>query len=197
MPNNGNMSRDDIRKMLGEGATEEQVTNVLNALYTSSKAKDDEINTLKTKNSQYSDYEELKKYKEDVEKSKMTEQEKIDAMKREIEANLKSSRITKNEATARKILAETNISDTLLARLIDEDEQTTINNANDYLNSYNALKEEVVKKTKEELNTLNLQPNIENKVLDDGVMTSDKFFDLSSEEQEKFIEEHPNEFNNF
>ena len=194
------MTREEARKILGEGATEEQINNLLTNYHVdeSSKIKELEakINTLKNDNSKYSDYDEIKKQLDDINKANMTEQEKLEEMKKEIEKNLKDSRITKNEAIARKILAETNISENLLARLIDEDEQTTINNANEYLNSYNSIKDEVAKKTKEDLTTLNINPSISNVNQNENAMTFDKFRTLSVDEQNKFAEEHPEEFEN-
>lgn len=192
------MTREEARKILGEGATEEQINNLLTNYHIdeSSKIKELEakINTLQNDNSKYSDYDVIKKQLDDINKANMTEQEKLEEMKKEIEKNLKDSRITKNEATARKILAETNISENLLARLIDEDEQTTINNANEYLNSYNSLKDEVAKKTKEDLTTLNIKPDISNVSQGENAMTFEKFRTLSVDEQNKFAEEHPEEF---
>ena len=194
------MTREEARKILGEGATEEQINNLLTNYHVdeSSKIKELEakINTLKNDNSKYSDYDEIKKQLDDINKANMTEQEKLEEMKKEIEKNLKDSRITKNEAIARKILAETNISENLLARLIDEDEQTTINNANEYLNSYNSIKDEVAKKTKEDLTTLDIKPGISNVSQGENDMTFDKFRTLSVDEQNKFAEEHPEEFEN-
>lgn len=190
------MSRDDIKKMLGEGVTEEQVTNVLNLIHTSNKEKDEQIKGLETINSQFADYDELKKYKEEVEKSKMTEQEKLEQLRKETQENYAKSQVILNTTKAKEILAGLDLDDDIISSLVSNDETKTINNATKLRDKMNTLKENTIKQTKEELNTLNLQPNIENKVLDDGVMTSDKFFDLSSEEQEKFINEHPDEFNN-
>lgn len=191
------MTRDEARKILGEGATEEQINNLLTTFHNNEKAKNKEITDLQNKLNQFSDYDAIKSELDEINKSKMTEQEKLEEMKKEIEQNLKDSKITKNEATARKILAETNISDNLLARLIDEDEQKTIDNANEFLNSYNSLRDEVAKKTKEELTTLDVKPDISNvNPNENNMMTWEKFSQMSQEEQSKFAEEHPTEFNN-
>lgn len=190
------MTREEARKILGEGATEEQINNLLTSIYERDKTSNETIKSLQNELGKYSDYDTIKNKLTDIEKANMSEQEKMEAMKKEIEANLKSSRITKNEATARKILAETNISETLLARLIDEDEQITINNANEFLNSYNSLKDEVAKKTKEDLTTLDIKPGISNVSQGENDMTFDKFRTLSVDEQNKFAEEHPEEFEN-
>lgn len=190
------MTREEARKILGEEATEEQINNLLTSIYERDKNNNNTIKDLQDKLGKYSDYDEIKKQLDDINKANMTEQEKLEEMKKEIEKNLKDSRITKNEATARKILAETNISETLLARLIDEDEQTTINNANEYLNSYNSIKDEVAKKTKEDLTTLDIKPDISNVSQGENAMTFDKFRTLSVDEQNKFAEDHPEEFEN-
>ena len=54
------MTREDIKKILGEGATEEQISNVLNALHNQTNALNKQVSELRANESKYSDYDELK-----------------------------------------------------------------------------------------------------------------------------------------
>lgn len=194
------MNREKAREILGENATEEQITNLLNQWHIeeSAKVKDLEgkVNDLTTENSKYSDYDSIKKQLDDINKANMSEQEKLVAKQKEIDENLKNSRIIVNTAKAKDILAGLNVSDNIISKLVNEDEKITIDSANELKTMLEAQKEEVAKKTKESLVTQNVQPTISNVPQNSGAMTMDKFMLLSAEEQETFIAEHPDEFNN-
>lgn len=194
------MNREKAREILGENATEEQITNLLNEWHIeeSAKIKDLEVklDDLTTENSKYSDYDSIKKQLDDINKANMTEQEKLVAKQKEIDENLKNSRIIVNTAKAKDILAGLNVSDNIISKLVNEDEKITIDSANELKNMLETQKEAVAKKTKEELVTQNIQPTISNVPQDSDVMTMDKFMSLSAEEQETFVNEHPDEFNN-
>lgn len=188
------MSRDEARKILGEGATEEQITNLLNNFHNMEKAKNDEIATLKAQNDKYSDYDAIKSKLTEIEKANMTEQEKLEQMKKETEMNLKNSRIIVNTAKAKDILVGLDLDDDTIAMLVSDDEAKTINNATKLKEKFDTLKANVEKQTKESLVVADLTPSISNVNQNEGAMTLDKFNDLSAEEQNKFIEEHPEEF---
>lgn len=194
------MNRERAREILGENATEEQITNLLNQWHIdeSAKVKDLEtkVNNLTTENSKYSDYDSIKKQLDDINKANMTEQEKLEQMKKETETNLKNSRIIVNTAKAKDILAGLNVSDTIISKLVSDDETITINSANELKVMLETQKEEVAKQTKESLVTQNIQPTISNVPQQSDVMTMDKFMNLSAEDQNQFIEEHPEEFKN-
>ena len=195
------MNRDDVRKILGEEATEEQITNVLNNFHIqeSNKVKELEkqIATLNEQNSKHSDYDDIKKQLDDINQANMTEQEKLARDKEEIAKNLAESRIIKNTAKAKDILAGLNVSDAIIAKLVSEDETTTLNSVNELKTMLETQKEAVVKETKESLTNLNLEPTLPNvNQNDDGVMTFDKFSKMDAIEQNKWVEEHPEEFKN-
>lgn len=194
------MNRERAREILGENATEEQITNLLNQWHIdeSAKVKDLEtkVNNLTNENSKYSDYDSIKQQLDDINKANMTEQEKLEQMKKETETNLKNSRIIVNTAKAKDILAGLNVSDTIISKLVSDDETTTINSANELKTMLETQKEEVAKQTKESLVTQNIQPTISNVPQQSDAMTIDKFMQLSAEEQNTFINEHPQEFNN-
>ena len=190
------MNRDKARILLGEGATEEQITNLLNEFHNSEKAKNDEIASLNDKLNKVSDYEDLKAKLDAIEKANMTEQEKLAEDKKQIEANLRNSKIIYNTAKAKEILAGENVDEELLKRLVTDDEASTIANANLFKQTLTNLKDSVEKKTRESLATADLKPGITNVNQCEDKMTFDKFSKLSADEQEKFINEHPEEFEN-
>ena len=124
----------------------------------------------------------------------MTEQEKLAKDKEEIAKNLAESRIIKNTAKAKDILAGLNVNDSIISKLVSEDETETLNSANELKTMLELQKETIAKKTKEDLVTLDVQPTISN-VPQQG-MTIEKFMTLSAEEQSQFAIDHPQEFNN-
>lgn len=195
------MKRDDIKKILGENATEEQISNLLNAFHEkeneTKKQADDtkkEVDDLKKQLNKYSDYDTIKKQLDDINKANMTEQEKLEQQKKEIAENLRQSRIIVNTAKAKEILAGENVDEELLNRIVTDDTDTTIALANKFKETLSTLKTNVEKQTRESLSTQDLKPSITNVPQDSGAMTLDKFYELSAEEQDKFVEEHPDEF---
>lgn len=194
------MNREKAREILGENATEEQITNLLNQWHIDESAKikdlEGKVNTLTEQSTKYSDYDEIKKKLDEINQANMTEQEKLAKEKEEIAKNLAESRIIKNTAKAKDILAGLNVNEKLIARLVSEDENETLSSVNELKTMLELQKESVAKKTKEDLVTMNVQPTISNVPQQSDVMTMDKFMNLSAEEQNKFIEEHPQEFNN-
>lgn len=196
------MNREEARKILGEGATEEVITNFLNNYHIQESEKvktlETQLNSLKEQNDKYSDYDSIKKQLDDINKANMTEQEKLEQMRKETETNLKNSRIIVNTAKAKEILAGLNLEDDLISLVVSDDAQKTIDSANKLKAKFDSQKESVAKETKESLTSLDLNPSISNvnQNEQDGVMTFDKFSNLSAEEQNKWIEEHPTEFEN-
>lgn len=192
------MTRDEIKQMLGEGATEEQVTNLLNGFHNAEKSKNEEITTLKNQMNQYSDYDAIKKQLEDINKANMTEQEKLDEQKKEIEKNLRESRVIVNTAKVKEILAGEEIDEELISSLVSDNMEVSIAKATKMKQTLTTLRESVSKRTKEELTKTNIDPELSNvnQNQENGAMTLDKFNNLSAEEQEKFIADHPEEFEN-
>lgn len=195
------MNREEARKILGEGATEEQITNLLNSWHIQESAKVKELETqvssLTEQNSKYSDYDSIKKQLDDINKANMTEQEKLEQMKKETEANLKNSRIIVNTAKAKEILTGLDLDDELIALVVSDNADKTIANANKLKAKFDSQKDIVAKQTKETLINVDLKPTVSNvNQNDDGIMTFEKFGNLSAVEQEKWINEHPTEFEN-
>lgn len=195
------MSREDIKKMLGENATDEQITAVLNTIH-SEKAKADKLEAQLNAKSVADEenakimkglQEELNKFKQE----KMTEQEKMEADRKEIAKNLANSRLILSKAKAQEILSQVGVTDEDIIETVCSDNlDNTIARATALANKFKSVTEETAKKTKEELANLDIKPNPTNIPQGDDKMTLDKFCNLSASEQEKFIEEHPEEFEN-
>lgn len=185
------MTREEARKILGEGATEEQVTNLLASFHSIEQAKNEEITSLKTQLNARGDYDDLKKQLDDIAKANMSEQEKLAKEKEEIAQKLRNASIIENTAKAKTILAGLNVKDSIIAKLVSEDETATLNSVNELKEMLELQKDTVEKATKESLVTQDLTPDLSNVPQGDDVMTIDKFFNLSAEEQEKLMTENP------
>jgi exonuclease VII large subunit len=190
------MTRENVKEILGEGATDEQVSAILNAFHSDIDAKEKEISSLNSKLQSQKDYNEIKKQLDDINKANMSEQEKLEEQKKEIEKNLRESKIIVNTAKAKEILAGLPLTDEIINSLVRDDEQATITNATNLKTQMESLKTETDKKVREELANIDLKPSISNVPQDGGAMTWDKFENMSVAEQNKFAEEHPDEFAN-
>lgn len=192
------MKREDL---LAKGYTEEQVTDILNTLHSVSKDKDKQIADLQsevlTKDEYVTKYNAAQHQLDEMNKANMTEQEKVEAMKKEAEANLRNSKIIVNKAKAKEILSGLDIEESLIDTLVSEDEQATINNANLLKNRFTTFKDTIEKQTRESITNLNVKPETTNvPQQDDGVMTLDKFYKMTNEEQIKFVNENPEAIQN-
>lgn len=194
------MNRDEAKKILGENATEEQITNFLNNYHLNENAKvkelQDQLDALKNENSKYSDYDTIKTKLNQIEQANMTEQQKIDQMKKETENNLRESRIIVNTAKAKEILAGENIDEKLIASLVDDNLENTIAKATMFKQTLTNLKDSVAKQTKESLVNADLKPTIPNVNPNENVMTLEKFGNMSADEQNKWLQENPNGLEN-
>ena len=190
------MKRDDIKNILGEGATEEQITNLLNAFHNSNKEEKNTIDELQSKINSMSDYNDLKNQLDEINKAKMTEQEKLDADKKLTAQKLKEANIICNAAKVRELLAGENISDDLIRSLVSDDEGTSLANARALKQTLVDLKDSVAKQTKESLVNADLKPSISNVNPNEDAMTLDKFSNMSADEQNKWLQENPNGLEN-
>ena len=94
-----------------------------------------------------------------------------------------------------ELLAGENVDEAIINSIVTDNLETTMATANALKTNLAAIKDSVANKTKESLSTLDLTPTISNVPQNDS-MTMDKFLDLSAEEQNKFMTEHPTEFSN-
>lgn len=190
------MTREKAKEILGVDATEEQITSFLNNYHSIEKEKNEKIQELNDKLSKMADYEESKRKLQEIEREKMSEQEKIDLLKKESEKNVKESKIILNTAKAKVILAGLDLDDDFISTIVSEDLDKTVANAEKLAQKFNVVKEQTALKTKEELATLDVKPTITNVNQNENGMTWEKYTKLSDEEKSKFAEEHPTEFNN-
>jgi len=191
------MNRDEAKKILGEGATEEQITNFLNNYHLNENAKvkelQNQLDELKSQTSKYSDYDDIKSKLNEIEQANMTEQQKLEQMKKETEENLRESRIIVNTAKAKEILAGESIDEKLIDSLVDDNLENTIAKATMFKQTLTNLKDSVAKQTKESLVNADLKPSIPNVNPNENVIDSfEKFANLSAEEQSKWLQDNPN-----
>lgn len=187
------MRREDL---LAKGYTEEQVTDLLNTFHGINKENEKLKGELIEKADIETKYNEANAKLEEINKANMTEQEKLEEMKKETENNLKQSKILLNKTKAQNILVGLDIDDELINSLVSDDEKITLDNANRLKSKFEAYKESIVKETRESIANIDSKPKASNILNDDGAMTFDKFRTLSQEEQNKFAAEHPTEFAN-
>ena len=188
------MNRDEARKILGEGATEEQITNLLNSFHSAEKSKNDKIATLESQLQQYSDYDAIKTKLNEIETANLTREQQIALSEQQAKENLAKSKVILNTTKAKEILSGLDLDDETISMLVSDDEQKTINNATRLKAKFDSMKETITKETTENLMNTDLKPSISNVNQNEDAMTFDKFSNLSAEEQEKFINEHPEEF---
>ncbi len=143
----------------------------------------------------YIDYDDIKKQLDDINKAKMTEQEKIELMQKETKQKLAHANRIYNTAKAKEILAGLDLDEDLIQLVVSEDADKTIASANKLKEKFDIQKENVVKETKESLTSLNLDPTLPN-VNQNNVMTLEKFGNMSAEEQNKWMQENPNGLEN-
>lgn len=193
------MKREDL---LAKGFTEEQVTEILNMHHNESQEVNKENERLKgeiaSANEKLAGYSNMEQEYNAYKQSQMTEQEKFEAMKKEAAQNLAMSKRVYNQAQAKTILAEIGgVDEAVLNSIVSEDSDKTIANANALVNLVKAREEETMKKTKENIQNLNILPNPSNVPSGEKLIkTFDDFDKLSYDEQVKFAEEHPDELNN-
>lgn len=196
------MNRDEVRKLLGEGATEEQISAVLNRFHTEQKGLTEQISSLQGQVTNLTtEKTELLGYKNqlaEVQKANMTKEQLIEAREKELAEEKKKTLMERNAIKAKSILVGVGIgeaeADELVASIVKEDEQATISSANLFATQFNSIKENTAKQTREELANLNLKPNPTNIPPNSDAMTWEKFSKLSDEEQNKFATENPEAF---
>lgn len=167
--------------LLEQGFTEEQTTKILNMFHDNVENEKKTQEKLGAMQAQMADYESLKAKLTELEREKMTADEKLEADKKQTELNLAESRKILNKAKVSSILAEAGITDEeTINALVTDDENVCIANATKIANSFKTMKEETVKETKKSMQQADLKPNGSNakKEQEDLVMTKDKFNQL-------------------
>lgn len=205
------MTREEVKKILGEDATDVQITNFLNYHHSEEKIKNDEINSLKTKIDGFKDYDSIKKELDDVKKANMTNDELLVAKQKELDDALAKAKDEElkllkkqNSLEAKSILIEAGITDEeqlkgLLSSISTDNKENTIASANNIANLVKATKDSTEKSVKEQL--MHGEPDPSNnsgkKAKDDDTMTKDKFNQLlmeNFEEAKKWKDSHVEEY---
>lgn len=192
------MSREEVKKMLGENATDEQVTAILNSIHQEKSRADSLEQKLNAQNlvnqETEAKYKELETKLNELEKEKMTEAEKLELKEKEVERNLKESKKILSKAKAQEILSQVGITDEeIVNTVISDNIDNTIASATVLANKFKFIQDETIKKTKEELANLDVKPTPSNVSQGEKEeMTLDKFFGMSAQEQEKLLSENPN-----
>ena len=180
--------------LLEKGYSEEQVTDLLNMFHEQNQKNNDlqnEVNKLKGFETKFN---EIQTQMDEINKSKMTEQEKIDAAKKEADDYLNKSRIIYNTAKAKEILAGYDVSDELIQNLVNGDETSTINSANQLKSLLDDKIEKTAIKIKDEISNKDVKPTPSNIPQQDDTMTIEKFGKLSMTEQKQWKDAHLDEY---
>ena len=187
------MKREDL---LAKGYTEEQVTDLLNMFHTTNSEITKLNEQLKSKNDIETKYTNLQKQLDEINKANMTEQEKLANEKKEAEEYLSKSKKIYNKAKVKEILAGYDIEDDIINSFVTEDESTSINGANLFKSRLDTIIANTTKQVQDKIASIDVRPAASNNPNKDAEMTFEKFSQLSATEQEKFINEHPQEFQN-
>lgn len=184
-------------ELIAKGYTEEQATELLNLFHSENnemKANNAKLqNDLNIANNTIAELNKVQVAFNEMQQSKMTEQEKVAAMKAEAEENLAKSKKIVSKAQAKTIFAEIGgIDDAILDTLVSEDLTKTEANAKALVDLIKSRDEATAKKTKEDLANLNVLPNPSNVNgggKGDSQMTKEEFNKLTREEKTKIFKE--------
>ena len=191
----------DRKTLLEKGYTEEQVTELLNMFHGDKSNNQSELERvqkeLEAANKKVTEFDTMKKRLDEIDKEKLTREEKIALQEKEASEKVAQANKLLNSTKAKSILVEAGITDnidSIISRITTEDETSTIESATAIADLFKSKIEETVKKTREDIANTDIKPNPSNVPQNDGQMTWEKFSSLSEVEQNKFQVEHPEEF---
>lgn len=202
------MTREDVKKIIGEDATDVQINNFLNYYHSYDKTKSDEINGLQAKINEHGDYEAIKKELDDMKKANMTNEELLVAKQKELDAEKEKAKQEQlkfqrkqNSLEAKSILMDAGITNEdklneLLASISTDNKDATIASANSIAELIKSTKDSTEKSVKEQLMKQEPNPAADSgkKADSDETMTLDKFNKLSYEEQKEWKDAHLEEY---
>lgn len=194
------MTREEAIQLLGESATNEQITALLDKFHEKDselRTKTNELNVIQGQlNDTNKKLNTAQSQLDAINKAQMTDAEKLEAQKKEADKYLADSKRIFAKAKAQEILSSVGITDEeLINTLVSDDVELTEKNANIYVNNIKTISESVEKKTKEALSAQDLKPTPSNNVSNNNEgMTWEKYQTLSESEQSAFANEHPEEF---
>lgn len=183
-------------ELLEKGYTEEQVTDLLNMYHTQNSEISNLNKKLEEKSKLENEYKNLQKQLDDINKANMTEQEKLANEKKEAEEYLSKSKKIYNKAKVKEILAGYDIEDDIINSFVTEDETTSVNGANLLKSRLDTIITNTTKQVQDNIASIDVRPSASNNPNKDSTMNFEKFGQLSAREQEDFIKNHPEEFEN-
>lgn len=180
-----------------KGFSEEQTTEVLDEFHGLNQQVEKLKKELESSKVQSAKVAELQKQLDEINKSKMTEQEQAEAKKKEADDYLANAQKIYNTAKAKEILAGYDVEETLIANLVGGDEQSTIENASKLKALIDGKVEATTLKVKEEFANQSAKPNPSNVPPNNDVMTKEKFDKLTMSEQKAWKDAHIDEYHEF
>lgn len=196
------LKREDF---LEKGYSEEQITDLLNMFHNDRQNDLTEMENLKKTNNEISQkFNNVNGELQKIKNANLTEQEKIEKMLKEAQetverANAKEKSANKvyNKAKAKEILAEYNLDDGLIDTLVTDDEALTLKNVNDWKKAIDNMNQNIIKKTKEEIASIDVRPNPTNVVQQPDGMTQEKFDKMTLTERKLLKDNDPETYEQF
>ena len=196
------LKREDF---LEKGYSEEQITDLLNMFHSDRQNDLTEMENLKKTNNEISQkFNNVNGELQKIKNANLTEQEKIEKMLKEAQetverANAKEKSANKvyNKAKAKEILAEYNLDDGLIDTLVTDDEALTLKNVNDWKKAIDNMNQNIIKKTKEEIASIDVRPNPTNVVQQPDGMTQEKFDKMTLTERKLLKDNDPKTYEQF
>ena len=196
------LKREDF---LEKGYSEEQITDLLNMFHSDRQNDLTEMENLKKTNNEISQkFNNVNGELQKIKNANLTEQEKIEKMLKEAQetverANAKEKSANKiyNKAKAKEILAEYNLDDGLIDTLVTDDEALTLKNVNDWKKAIDNMNQNIIKKTKEEIASIDVRPNPTNVVQQPDGMTQEKFDKMTLTERKLLKDNDPETYEQF
>lgn len=191
------MTRDEIRKILGENAAEETIDAIVDKFQAGAdsykeqiKSANQELKKVQDEVKKYSDYDEIKKKLADINKANMTKEQQLEAREKSIVEKEKEINLRNNKSIANEILSKYGLEENVVNSILNENSEITTQNAQALAKQLDLIKENAIKTTKESLINANVQPNINDKKSDVG-MTFEKFNQMSATEQNELLNNDP------
>jgi len=186
------MDRESLRKA---GVTDEEtITNILNSHHGSEaelkKAREELAKAKAITEEAEKTAKEVTEQLNEINKSKLSDEEQIAADKAAAAKELADARKIKAEAQVRNVLAGLEIPDSIIQTMVSDDVEKSAQSANDYKTYIESVKENTTKATKESLANIDVKPDPTNIVQTNEAMTKEAFAKLTMAEKKKFKDEN-------
>lgn len=186
-----------LKGILGTEPIKEQVDNLLANVNKDDQEKSKKIeeltkqvNDLTNESKKHSDYDDIKKQLDDINRANMTEQQRLEEREKAIAKMEKETNRRNNRSIVKEIVSGLNVSDELIESLINEDAEISKKNAENLVSQINSIKEATIKETKESLLNLDVQPDVKDSVQ----KTTKKWNEMSYTEKLELKRSNPQEY---